>query len=126
MGPEGGMKILVAEDDPTIRQMMITLLSRCGYICQVVDNGRKAVDAWEREEYDFILMDAQMPVMDGFEATRIIRAKEAIRGGHVTIIALTAHALTKDRQECLEAGMDEYLSKPVDFEKLLSLLSFED
>ena len=119
------MKILIAEDDLTIRQMMVTLLGRCGFICDAVDNGRKAVDAWEGAEYDFIFMDVQMPVLDGLEATRIIREKEAVRGGHVPIIALTAHAMEEDRQQCLEAGMDDYLAKPIDLEKLFSLLSYE-
>uniref|UniRef100_C6DZN2 Response regulator receiver protein n=1 Tax=Geobacter sp. (strain M21) TaxID=443144 RepID=C6DZN2_GEOSM len=116
------MRILIAEDDPTIRQMMATLLSRCGFDCRSVDNGRKAVEAWEDESFDFIFMDVQMPVMDGFTATRIIREKEALKGGHTSIIALTAHAMEQDRQQCLDSGMDDYLSKPIDLDELFSLL----
>ena len=121
------MRILVAEDDPTIRQMMATLLSRCGFTCYAVDNGRSAVAAWEeqiREQhpFDFIFMDVQMPVMDGLAASRLIREKESVSGGHIPIIALTAHAMAEDRQQCLDAGMDDYLSKPIDLDVLLSLL----
>lgn len=117
------MRILVAEDDPTIRQMMATLLSRCGFDCHTVDNGRNAVAAWEQQAFDFIFMDVQMPVMDGLTATRMIREKEALLGGHIPIIALTAHAMEEDRQQCIDAGMDDYLSKPIDLDILLSLLN---
>ena len=117
------MRILVAEDDPTIRQLMATLLSRKGIACTTVDNGRSAVDAWEQQYYDFIIMDVQMPGMDGLNATRMIREKEAVRGGHTPIIAITAHAMAGDREECLESGMDDYLSKPIDLDQLLSLLA---
>ena len=117
------MRILVAEDDPTIRQLMSTLLSRCGFDCTTVDNGRHAVDAWEQQDYDLIFMDVQMPVMDGFKATRMIREKEAVRGGHIPIIAITAHAMREDMQQCLDSGMDDYLSKPIDLERLLALLA---
>ena len=117
------MRILVAEDDPTIRQMMATLLSRCGFDCQTVDNGRNAVAAWEQQSFDFIFMDVQMPVMDGLTATRMIREKEAVLGGHIPIIALTAHAMEEDKQQCIDAGMDDYLSKPIDLDRLLSLLN---
>lgn len=119
------MRILIAEDDPTIRQMMATLLSRCGFDCDTVDNGRKAIEAWSEGAYDFIFMDVQMPVLDGLTATRIIREKEAVQGGHIPIIALTAHAMAEDRQQCLDAGMDDYLSKPIDLDVLLSLVSKE-
>ncbi len=117
------MRILVAEDDPTIRQMMATLLSRCGFECNTVDNGRNAVAAWEQQAFDFIFMDVQMPIMDGLTATRMIREKEAVAGGHIPIIALTAHAMEEDRQQCIDAGMDDYLSKPIDLDMLLSLLN---
>lgn len=117
------MRILVAEDDPTIRQMMATLLSRCGFDCHTVDNGRSAVAAWEQQAFDVIFMDVQMPVMDGLTATRMIREKEAVLGGHIPIIALTAHAMEEDRQQCIDAGMDDYLSKPIDLDILLSLLN---
>ena len=117
------MRILVAEDDPTIRQLMSTLLFRCGYDCDTVENGRTAVEAWEQQDFDFIFMDVQMPVMDGLQATRIIREKEVVRGGHIPIIAITAHAMAEDMKQCFDSGMDDYLSKPIDLDKLLSLLA---
>ncbi|WP_027716217.1 response regulator [Desulfuromonas sp. TF] len=116
------MRILIAEDDPTVRQMMSTLLSRKRIDCTVVGDGLSAVEAWEESDYDFILMDVQMPVMDGLSATRKIREKESERGGHTIIIALTAYAMAGDRKRCLDAGMDEYMSKPIDFEQLFSLV----
>lgn len=118
------MRILLAEDDPTMRQMMSTLLSRKRIEHTVVGDGLSAVEAWEESDYDFILMDVQMPVMDGLSATRMIREKESERGGHTIIIALTAYAMPSDRKKCLDAGMDEYMSKPIDFEQLFSL--FDD
>lgn len=117
------MRILVAEDDPTIRQLMSTLLSRCGYDCNSVEDGRAAVEAWERQDYDFIFMDVQMPVMDGLQATRMIREREVGRGRHVPIIAITAHAMAEDMKQCFDSGMDDYLSKPIDLDKMLSLLA---
>lgn len=116
------MRVLIAEDDLTIRQMMVTLLCRCGFECKSVDNGQSVVAEWEEHDFDFIFMDVQMPIMDGLTATRIIREKEALVGGHVPIIALTAHAMPEDRQQCLDAGMDDYLPKPIDLDELLSLV----
>lgn len=116
------MKILIAEDDPTTRQMIVLLLSRKGFSCTAVDNGLRAVEKWEESDFDVILMDVQMPVMDGLNATRMIREKEIGRGGHTTIIAITAYAMAADRKKCLDAGMDEYMSKPIDFDRLLSLV----
>jgi CheY-like chemotaxis protein len=117
------MRILVAEDDATIRQLMFTLLSRTGIDCVTVENGRSAVDAWERESFDFVVMDVQMPVMDGLAATRLIREKEMSRGGHTPIIAITAHAMAEDKELCFAAGMDDYISKPIDVERLFALLA---
>lgn len=117
------MRILVAEDDETIRQLMVTLLSRAGMECVTVDNGRKAVEAWEREQFDRVIMDVQMPVMDGLTATRLIREKEREAGRHTPIIAITAHAMAEDKDLCFDAGMDDYISKPIDVERLFALLS---
>jgi CheY-like chemotaxis protein len=119
---EAIMRILIAEDDPTMRKMMSTLLSLKRIDCTVVGTGLSAVETWEESDYDFILMDVQMPVMDGLSATRMIREKESVRGGHTIIIALTAYAMASDRKKCLDAGMDEYMSKPIDFEQLFSLI----
>lgn len=116
------MRVLVAEDDPTMRQMIGTLLSRRGISCSLAEDGETTVQAWENGEFAIIFMDVQMPNMDGLEATRIIRKKEQARGGHVAIIAMTAHTMPQDKAECVEAGMDGYISKPIVFEELLSLV----
>ncbi len=117
------VSILIAEDDPTIRRLMATLLSRRGFPCSLVDNGRSAVDAWEENEFDLIFMDIQLPILDGLKATKMIREREIARGGHTVIIAITAYAMATDRKKCLEAGMDEYLSKPIRFDDIFSLIS---
>ncbi len=114
------MNILI--DDPTIQKLMVIFLSRKGMTCTVAENGLLAVEKWEENDYDLILMDVQMPVMDGFRATQAIREREATRGGHTIIIALTAYAATSDRRKCLDAGMDDYLAKPINFERLFALL----
>lgn len=116
------IRVLVAEDDPTIRHMMSTIMSRQGFDCTSVQDGKQAVEAWERDHFDLIIMDVQMPVMDGLTATRLIREKERERGEHIPIIATTAFALDQDREICREAGMDEYLSKPLNLELLLGLI----
>lgn len=107
-----GLRILVAEDNPTNAKLIATLLKRSGYLCDVAANGELALRQLEISPYDVILMDCQMPVMDGFEATRQIRARFAPQHGPV-IIALTAHAVAGDRELCLAAGMDDYLPKPI-------------
>jgi CheY-like chemotaxis protein/HPt (histidine-containing phosphotransfer) domain-containing protein len=91
----------------------MSLLEKQGHTVLVAANGREAVAHFKENSFDAILMDVQMPEMDGFEATAAIRAMEAERGGHIPIVALTAHALKGDRERCLAAGMDGYLSKPV-------------
>ena len=105
----------MAEDNPVNQQLAIGLLNRRGHMVTVADNGQAAVELSEREEFDVVLMDVQMPVMEGFEATRLIRAREQTYGGdrRLPIIALTARAMKGDRELCLAAGMDEYLTKPL-------------
>ncbi len=117
------IRILIAEDDPTMRHLMATLLSRRGIPCTLVDKGRSAVDAWEENKYDLIFMDVQMPILDGLKATQIIRERESVRGGHTVIIAMTAYAMATDREKCLNAGMDEYFSKPIKFADIFSLIT---
>jgi signal transduction histidine kinase/CheY-like chemotaxis protein len=107
------LRILLAEDNPVNRQLAIALLKRRGHLVTVAENGQAAVDHAERERFDLVLMDVQMPVMGGFEATRIIRERECVSGGHLPIVALTARAMNGDRELCLAAGMDEYLAKPL-------------
>ncbi len=91
------------------------MLQRSNYELDTAGNGHEAVEMWENGEYDLILMDVQMPRMNGFEATAAIREKERSLGGHIPIIAMTAHALKEDEERCLNAGMDAYISKPIDF-----------
>ena len=112
--------ILVAEDNPINQRLVTDILREAGYQITLVDNGEAARDATLTGQYDLVLMDVQMPVMDGLQATREIRNRETDR--HNTIIGLTAHALSGDREKCLEAGMDEYLSKPITAEELLNTL----
>jgi PAS domain S-box-containing protein len=108
-------RLLLAEDDQTIRQMLQVMLQRSNYEIDIAGNGQEAVEMWESGDYDLILMDVQMPGMNGFEATAAIRGKESSRKGHIPIIAMTAHSLKEDENRCLAAGMDAYISKPIDF-----------
>jgi CheY-like chemotaxis protein len=104
-------RILVAEDNPVNQQLARAMLRRFGYHADVAGNGQEAVDGVMTVPYDLVLMDCQMPVMDGFEATRIIREREG-QARHTCIVAVTANAMEGDRQRCLDAGMDDYLPKP--------------
>ncbi|MFG0318024.1 MAG: ATP-binding protein, partial [Planctomycetota bacterium JB042] len=114
------LKILVAEDNPVNRRVAVKTLERLGCTADCVEDGQQAVDAVAREEYDLVLMDVQMPVLDGLEATRRIRASR--EDGRPTIVALTADALAEHRTQCLAAGMDGHLSKPFRVEDLRALL----
>ncbi len=116
-GP-AGLRLLVAEDNAVNRKYIGTLMRRLGNTVTLVENGAQAVAAWRDGDFQMVLMDVQMPVMDGLEATRMIRGEEAARGGRVPIIALTAHAMASDRERCLAAGMDGYVSKPIQPEAL--------
>jgi len=111
--PLEGLNVLLAEDTLVNQKLAIGLLKKHGHKVTVANNGREAVELLESQDFDVVLMDVQMPELDGMEATRIIRQREQQSGGHVPIIALTAHALKGDREQCLEAGMDDYLSKPI-------------
>jgi two-component system sensor histidine kinase/response regulator len=115
-------RILLAEDNAVNRTLAIRLLEKRGYMVTVAANGREALAALEKEDFDTILMDIQMPEMDGFEATVKIREKEKSTGKHVPIIAMTAHALKGDEERCIEAGMDGYVSKPIRTSELYAAL----
>jgi PAS domain S-box-containing protein len=113
------LDVLVAEDNPVNRTLVTKLLQKRGHRITGVDNGRAAVEASADTRFDAILMDLQMPEMNGLEAAQAVRSRERIRGGHVPIIALTAHAMQGDRERCLAAGMDSYLTKPIDVDALI-------
>ena len=106
------MKVLLAEDGLANQKLAIGLLKRWGHAVTVVENGSDAINAWANNDFDVILMDVQMPVMDGLEATQSIRSREAGSKRHIPIIAVTAHAMTGDREKCMAAGMDGYVTKP--------------
>jgi CheY-like chemotaxis protein len=88
----------------------------------MAESGQKVVEMWKEGEYDLILMDVQMPLMNGFEATGAIRAHERNRGGHIPIVAMTAHTLKEDEDRCFAAGMDAYIPKPINFKKTLQII----
>ncbi|HLQ47250.1 MAG TPA: response regulator, partial [Planctomycetaceae bacterium] len=116
--------VLVAEDNRINQMFIVELLKYCGCTCDVAANGDEALQALQQTRYDLVLMDCQMPEMDGFTASHEIRRREAAQEfpGRVPIIALTANALKGDRERCLDAGMDDYLSKPVDSKQLRAML----
>jgi PAS domain S-box-containing protein len=116
------LRILLAEDSLVNQKLAVGLLQRQGHSVHVANTGKEAVVALGHEPFDVVLMDVQMPEMDGLEATKLIRAREQKEGGHVPIIAMTAHALQGDRETCLDAGMDGYLAKPIRTERLLESL----
>jgi two-component system, sensor histidine kinase and response regulator len=120
--PVAGLRILVAEDNLVNQRVVVGVLKKHGHHATIASTGVEAVAAFSREPFDMILMDVQMPEMGGFEATAIIRAREASQGGHVPIVAMTAHAMKGDRERCVEAGMDEYMSKPIDGRQLIALI----
>ncbi len=110
----GKISILLAEDNIVNQKIAVKLLESKGWQVKVVDNGQKVLDSINQEKFDVILMDAQMPVLDGFETTRMIRENEKKTGERIPIIALTARAMMEDRKKCLDVGMDGYVSKPID------------
>jgi CheY-like chemotaxis protein/HPt (histidine-containing phosphotransfer) domain-containing protein len=111
--PLADVRILLAEDNDVNRRVAIGMAERLGCVVEAVRNGREAVDALDYIRHDLVLMDVQMPEMDGFAATAVIRARERDTGRHMPIIAMTAHAMQGDRERCLAAGMDGYISKPI-------------
>ena len=117
-----GLRVLFAEDHTVNQAVAVRMCERMGVAADVVANGREAVDAFERRRYDAVLMDVQMPVMDGLEATREIRQIEEARGGHLPIIALTGHAMASEFERCRAAGMDDCIAKPVHPDDLLRTL----
>jgi CheY-like chemotaxis protein len=117
------LHILLAEDNQVNRVIVTRLLEKRGHTLVTVENGREAVTAVETQDFDLVLLDVQMPVMDGLQAVGLIRRREEETGkSHVPVIALTAHAMQGDRERCLAAGMDDYLSKPINREDLFRVI----
>ena len=104
------------------QRLIARLLEKKGHTVMLAQNGREALDALEKQSFDIVLMDGQMPEMDGFEATKLIREKEKTTGAHLPIIALTAHAMQGDKARCLAAGMDAYVPKPLKLEDLFAVI----
>jgi CheY-like chemotaxis protein/HPt (histidine-containing phosphotransfer) domain-containing protein len=122
MGQRLPLRILLAEDNRNNQKLALHILERLGYRADVAGNGLEALEALERQSYDVVLMDVQMPEMDGLEASRLLRQQWS-DGERPYIIAMTANALQGDREMCLTAGMDDYISKPIHVEELVAALS---
>ena len=118
------LQILLAEDNIVNQKVAIALLKKWGHVITVANNGKEALVALENQDFDVVLMDVQMPEMDGLEATRLIRhPQSAIRDPNIPIIAMTAHAMKGDRERCMEAGMNDYVSKPLNVEELFKIIN---
>lgn len=105
--------ILLGEDNPTNQLLIRKIVEKRGWLIDIVDNGEKVVQKMMDRRYDLVLMDVQMPIINGYEATEMIRKMEAKQGRHTPIIAVTAFAMKGDREKSIEAGMDDYISKPI-------------
>jgi|GEM_PF-946745 len=116
------LRVLLVEDDAVSRMVVKRMAKGRNWNFEVAENGQEAVDIIQQRSFDIILMDVQMPCMDGYEATRIIRSMETLSNRHIPIIAMTAYALKGDRERCLEAGMDDYLSKPVNVQEFSAMI----
>ena len=117
-----GLHVLIAEDNPVNQQVLLRQVQRLGIVADAVDNGQEALDALEHTRYDAVLMDCQMPVMDGYAATRAIRARETPGGPRLPIVAVTANAMREDFERCREAGMDDFVAKPVTIQALTNAI----
>jgi signal transduction histidine kinase/CheY-like chemotaxis protein len=119
---QNGLRILLAEDNKVNQALAIKMLEKRGYSVTVAGDGKQAVEAYQKQAFDLILMDVQMPEMNGFEATARIRQQEKVNNRHIPIIAMTARAMKEDREECLAAGMDAYVSKPFRIDELVEVI----
>jgi CheY-like chemotaxis protein len=120
--PARGLRLLLAEDNRVNQRLAVRVLEKHGHRVTVAENGLEVLKALKQSDFEMVLMDIQMPEMDGLEATRTIRRQEQATGAHIPIVALTAHALHGDRERCVEAGMDDYISKPIKVEELLTTI----
>ena len=116
------LSLLLVEDNVVNQKVAMRMLERAGHAVTIANNGKEALELVARKKFDLVLMDCQMPEMDGMTATREIRMKEQDQGSHLPIIAMTAHALEGDREKCIAAGMDDYVSKPIQMKLLLTLI----
>ena len=119
---KSGLRVLVADDSPVNQEVTLGLLELRGHTVQVADNGREAVEAFRKHAFDVILMDVEMPEMDGLTAAATIRGLEKEGNHRVPILAMTAHVLNSVKEQCLDAGMDGYISKPIEPEELYQAL----
>ena len=120
--PGSSLKVLLAEDNLVNQRLAVRLLEKRGHRVVVASNGLEALAALKKETFELVFMDVQMPEMDGMEATAAIREEEKRSGEHVPVVALTAHAMKGDREKCLAAGMDGYLTKPIRPQELEEIL----
>ena len=118
----GASQLLLAEDNETTRNSQLAL-KKAGHSVKVARDGREAVDAWASKVFDAVLMDIQMPMMDGYFATAEIRQQRSSSGPPTPVIAMTAHAMKGDREKCLDAGMDGYVAKPIESKVMLTEIS---
>ena len=116
------IRLLLAEDNAINQTLAVRLLERRGYSVTVAPDGQAAVEAFQTGGFELVLMDVQMPRMDGYEATAAIREKEKLTGGHIPIVAMTAHALVGDQEKCIASGMDGYVSKPIRTSELFATI----
>jgi two-component system, sensor histidine kinase and response regulator len=116
------LRVLLAEDNRVNQTLAVRILEKRGHTVEAVENGRQAIEALGRQPFDLILMDLQMPELGGIEATMLIREHEKSTGVHIPIIAVTANALAGDRERCLNAGMDDYVSKPIQVKELFAAI----
>ncbi len=123
VAPQRSLHVLLAEDSPVNQRVAMAMLEKGGHRVTVASNGRQAIAMFTKQPFDLVLMDVQMPEMDGLEATHAIREYEQTAGGHVPIVALTAHAMKGDRDRCLSSGMDAYVTKPIRSKELLRVIA---
>lgn len=121
--PYGGIRILLAEDNVVNQKLAVIMLEKMGHTVVQAATGKDALEKWEQTRFDLVFMDVQMPEMDGFETTHEIRSREKLTGAHVPIVAMTANAMSGDRERCLKAGMDDYIAKPITSRELLRVVA---
>ena len=117
------LRILYGEGDNDILEAQAAAMEKAGHTVRIANNGHEVLGAAQQGDYDLIFMDIQMPDMDGYTATAAIREKERQSGGHIPIVAMTAHAMQGDAEKCISAGMDGYVSKPIDRAKLFAVIA---